>query len=57
MREEDPKKAEKMEHDLEKKIIFEKKTKEVEVMTEKFKEARRFVLSQRSSWRRRRGRT
>ena len=37
MRETDPQKAEKMEQDLDKKIIIDKKQKEVEVMTAKFK--------------------
>lgn len=31
-----------MEQELEKRIILDKKTKEVEAMTEKFKEARKF---------------
>lgn len=42
MRKFDPKKAEEMENDLEKQIIFDHKEKEVEEAQEKFKEARNF---------------
>ena len=56
MRLTDNTKADKMEQDLDKKIIIDKKQKEVEVMTEKFKVARKYCLMQRRSCRKRRER-
>ena len=40
----DSAKADKMEQGLDKKIIIDKKQKEVEAMTEKFKVARKYFL-------------